>query len=192
MTWFKVDDTFHSHPKVMATDADALGLWVVAGSWCGSNLTDGFVPAYVVPRLIPGGTELAEKLVAAGLWRHAEKGYQFHDWFDRNPSAEKVKAEREAAAERQRKWRESRRNASGHGGSNAGSNGVRNGVTNAAPTRPDPTPPMGGRGGGHQFRPRLEVVHSPCGQCNETRHVELPDGSVARCPTCHPKGRRVS
>ena len=35
MTWFKVDDKFHSHRKVAALGADvaALSLWVVAGSW---------------------------------------------------------------------------------------------------------------------------------------------------------------
>lgn len=79
MVWFKVDDSFHSHPKVMATDTAALGLWVVAGSWCGANLTDGFVPDHVLPRLLPGAVKLASKLVAAGLWSRAEGGYQFHE-----------------------------------------------------------------------------------------------------------------
>jgi hypothetical protein len=94
MPWFKVDDSFHSHPKVMATDPAALGLWVIAGSWCGANLTDGFVPDHVLSRLLPGAAKLATKLVAAGLWRRTEGGYLFHDWEAFNPSAEQVKAER--------------------------------------------------------------------------------------------------
>lgn len=184
MTWFKVDDSFHSHPKVIATDPAALGLWVVAGSWCGSNLTDGFVPDHVLPRLLPGAPKLASKLVKAGLWKRTEGGHLFHDWHERNPSSEQVKRERDAAAERQRKWREKRRNASSH----AVSNGVTNGVTNSAPTRPDPTPPNGGRGGGRNSAANLRPVDNWCGQCDErTRHLELPDGRARRCPNCHPQ-----
>lgn len=80
MTWFVVDDSFHSHPKAMAAGPAALGLWVIAGSWSCANLTDGFVPGYVLPRLAEGAEELARMLVAAGLWRRARGGYRFHDW----------------------------------------------------------------------------------------------------------------
>ncbi|MGW5259635.1 hypothetical protein ACWEQG_01590 [Microbispora sp. NPDC004025] len=82
MTWFAVDDSFHSHPKVMALASDpaALGLWVIAGSWSCANLTDGFVPDYALPRLAEGSRDLAKQLVAAGLWRRAKGGYRFHDW----------------------------------------------------------------------------------------------------------------
>jgi hypothetical protein len=178
VTWFKVDDSFHSHPKVIATDPAALGLWVVAGSWCGSNLTDGFVPEHVLPRLLPGAQKLAIKLVESGLWIKTVDGFLFHDWLDRNPSSEKVKAEREATAERQRKYREARRNAS--------RNASRNGATNAAPTRPDPTPPKGGRGEGGNSARNLHVVDNWCGTCDPTtRHVELNDGRPMRCLRCH-------
>lgn len=108
MAWFKVDDSFHSHPKVLACDPAALGLWVVAGAWCSSSLTDGFVPDYALPRLLPGADELARNLVAAGLWRRTKGGYRFHDWNSYNPSSEAVKAEREAARQRMRALREKR------------------------------------------------------------------------------------
>lgn len=98
MPWFKVDDSFHSHPKVIATDADALGLWVVAGAWSSSNLTDGFVPDHVLTRLLPDSDKLARKLVAAGLWRRVRGGYQFHDWSDFQPSSSDVRAMREKRA----------------------------------------------------------------------------------------------
>lgn len=88
MTWFAVDDSFHSHPKAMAAGPAALGLWVIAGSWSCANLTDGFVPDYVLPRLAEGAGELARKLVAAGLWRRAKGGYRFHDWSDYQQSRE--------------------------------------------------------------------------------------------------------
>ncbi len=108
MAWFKVDDSFHSHPKVLACEPAALGLWVVAGAWCSSSLTDGFVPDYALPRLLPGADELARKLVTAGLWKRTKGGYRFHDWNSYNPSSETVKAEREAARQRMRQLREKR------------------------------------------------------------------------------------
>jgi hypothetical protein len=101
--WFKVDDSFHAHPKVLATDADALGLWVVAGAWSSSHLTDGFVPDHALPRLLPGSADLCRKLVAAGLWRKVRGGYQFHDWSDFQPSAKDVREMREKRAEAGRK-----------------------------------------------------------------------------------------
>lgn len=82
MPWFPVDDSFHSHPKVLATSLAARGLWATAGSWCSdtAHLTDGVIPGHVLAAL--GGTpELAAELVAAGLWRRTRKGYAFHDWF---------------------------------------------------------------------------------------------------------------
>lgn len=110
MTWFKVDDSFHSHPKVLVTDPSALGLWVVAGSWSSSNLTNGFVPDYVLPRLLADADKLASALVTAGLWRRTKNGYVFHDFHDYNPTADDVRAERAAARERMRELRKRRRN----------------------------------------------------------------------------------
>jgi hypothetical protein len=109
MTWFKVDDSFHSHPKVLAASPASLGLWVVAGSWSGANLSDGFIPDHVLPRLLPDAASLARDLVTAGLWRRARGGYRFHDWNDYNPSSEAVQAERAAARERMRSIRARRK-----------------------------------------------------------------------------------
>lgn len=94
MTWFKVDDSFHSHPKALAASLAALGLWSVAGAWAGNHLTDGFIPDHVVPLLARGQSELADELVAAGLWSRSTGGYQFHQWADRNPSRSDVEATR--------------------------------------------------------------------------------------------------
>jgi hypothetical protein len=79
--WFPVDDSFHSHPKALATSLAARGLWATAGSWSSAHLTDGVVPVHVLASL--GGTpELAAELVAARLWRRTRQGYVFHDWPD--------------------------------------------------------------------------------------------------------------
>lgn len=103
MTWFKVDDSFHSHPKVLATDPAALGLWVVAGAWSSANLTGGFVPDRALPRLLPDGVSLAKELAAAGLWKRSKGGYLFHDWTDYNPTAEEEREKRRKRAEAGRK-----------------------------------------------------------------------------------------
>lgn len=118
MPWFKVDDSFYAHPKVFATDADALGLWVVAGAWSSAHLTDGFVPDHVLARLLPDSDKLARKLVTSGLWRRVRGGHRFHDWGDFNPRREDIEDERKAARERMRKLRQQRK---GTGGSTDGS-----------------------------------------------------------------------
>lgn len=83
MTWFRVDDSFHAHPKVIKAGADAIGLWVVMGSWCVAYKTNGFVPLCVLKYYDPTQT-YATRLVDVGLWhsanRDGEDGYQFHQW----------------------------------------------------------------------------------------------------------------
>jgi hypothetical protein len=102
--WFKVDDGFHGHPKVMDLSVEAVGLWTLAGSWCAKYLTDGFVPEKTVRRL-GGGPDLAGELYAAGLWEASNGGWQFKDWTDYQPSKAEVEAERQAARDRMKKVR---------------------------------------------------------------------------------------
>ena len=108
MTWFKVDDGLHSHPKWLAASPHARALWVTAGSWCASHLTDGHVPKHTLQTLC-GRRKDAAELVNLGLWITVDDGWQFHDWLAFQPSAESVVAEREAARQRQRRAREKAR-----------------------------------------------------------------------------------
>lgn len=85
MSWFKVDDKLHSHPKVLGVPLRAMGLWVLAGAWCADQLTDGFVPRAVLPTLAAKTID-AKALVDAGLWIEVEGGWVFHDWLDMQPS----------------------------------------------------------------------------------------------------------
>jgi len=135
MPWFKVDDKLHSHKKV-AKAGEAMALWVVAGSWCSDQLTDGFVPDYMAVRLVPGGEKMAAALVEAGLWVEGEHdgddGWWFHDWEDNNPTSDEVEAKREAARERMRRVR---------GNRSARSQDVRANSKRSAPNpEPDPEP----------------------------------------------------
>ena len=51
MTWFKVDDGIHSHPKFLDVSLAAVGLWTMCGAWCSAYLTDGQITRRQVQRL---------------------------------------------------------------------------------------------------------------------------------------------
>lgn len=128
MPWFRLDDSFHSHPKVIAAGNEAVGLYVRCGTYVAQHLTDGFVGKPVV--LLYGSDSLAARLVDAGLWHRARGGWNIHDYLDYNPSREAVEKERKAAAERQRRSRE--------GTSSRRDSQRDTAVSHTTPTRPVP------------------------------------------------------
>lgn len=99
MSWFKVDDRFHNHVKVYALPMAARGLWITAGSWCSSQLTDGHLPKKMVIALGARQRD-ADALVAAGLWEKTDDGYIFHDWLDYQPSREEAQEKKRSTAAR--------------------------------------------------------------------------------------------
>lgn len=113
MTWFKVDDNLHSHPKRHQAGLRAMGLWVIAGSWASAHLTDGFVPKHMLASL-GGQSKDARSLVESGLWLAEEDGWQFHDWEAQNPTREDVEGKREDWRNRQRLARERKARAAAH------------------------------------------------------------------------------
>jgi hypothetical protein len=96
MTWAKVDDTLHSHPKARKAGLPALGLHLLAMSYCGQYLTDGFVEDGWIDMHVRTAAErkLPGVLVDAGLWHEGEGGYWIHDWLVYNPSREYVESKR--------------------------------------------------------------------------------------------------
>lgn len=136
MAWFKVDDGMHSHPKTLDAGNEAIGLWARCGSYCSHYLTEGFVKRDVA--LLYGDMALVDTLVKVGLFEPVEGGWLMHDFLDYNPTKEKVLAEREAAAKRQRDARERAKQAreaaarkAAENKSHAGSHGDSHAVTNA-------------------------------------------------------------
>jgi hypothetical protein len=108
MTWAKVDDSLYTHRKRRAAGFEALGLWVVAMSYCAHHLSDGRITAEDVLDLCKGdrrtASRLATRLVEAGLWEPVgDDGYQFHDWNQYQPTRAHVLAERARKAEAGRK-----------------------------------------------------------------------------------------
>lgn len=130
MPTFKVDDCFAHHPKTIALlerprGAEAIGLWVLAGSYCARYKLDGFISTAQLRRL-GLDLELATLLVEAGFWVEGDHrdvspgespgdnpgespprvpGYTFRDWLKWNESKADVEARRERDREKKRKQR---------------------------------------------------------------------------------------
>lgn len=117
MPWFVIDDSAHSHPKVVAAKNPAFGLWVRCGSYAAQHLTDGIVPGDIAKMY--GTRPQIAKLVAAGLWHEhghtcphakcaqpAPGDFYMHDYLDPyNPSRAEVLARKQRAADKKRKQR---------------------------------------------------------------------------------------
>ena len=151
MTWFKVDDTFAGHPKVLDLAdgpcfAQAVALWTMAGTWSAAQLTDGIVPALALKRLVPfDGRRAAAELVRVGLWAERTDGYAFHDWHHYQPTKAEKETEMTGSARRSRKYREKKKDtergeASRHA-SVTRDDTVAPNVRHVAPSRPVPTRP---------------------------------------------------
>ena len=147
MAWFKIDDGFWCHPKIVGMSAEAVALWVKAGTWCSQQLTDGVVPKKSLG-MFSATVEAAQELVSDGLWIEQDGVYVFHDWFDYQPSAYEVASLREKRAEAGRrggygKASKSQANAMASAKANAVANDLANGVAkrkqNSAPS-PSPSP----------------------------------------------------
>lgn len=143
MTWFKLDDTWLTHPKVQAAGLRGRALWIAGGLHCAQHLTDGRIDHHLVPILaalagVSNGTKEARHLVSVGLWIDGGDHYTVTDYLDYQPSRERVISDRAKAAERQKRarsgTRESRRDITRDSRS---SHAVSH--TYPDPTRPDPS-----------------------------------------------------
>ena len=93
MTWLKIDDRLHAHPKWTRCTSDAKALWITVGSWCASYKTDGIVRAHDLALLAPSvgmtpakARKAAADLVANDMWVAIDDGWAYHNWTDFNPS----------------------------------------------------------------------------------------------------------
>ncbi|MFB7647178.1 hypothetical protein ACFC0S_17000 [Streptomyces sp. NPDC056084] len=122
MSWFKIDDGFHCHTKVMEAGTAAVGLYVRCGSWAAQQASDGRVPKSIARTY--GTARMIKALIEVGLW-HASghecktcpevdaNAFLIHQYLERNPSRAEMDAARKAKSERQQRWREGKRAASG-------------------------------------------------------------------------------
>lgn len=110
MTWTKLDDTFHSHPKIRRAwrEPIALGLHVLALNYATCHDLDGEVPTEFVEDQVPDQSDRAraiEVLVDIGLWAENGKGWVIHDFLEYQPSRAKLREKRAKDAERKREER---------------------------------------------------------------------------------------
>jgi hypothetical protein len=140
MAWARLDDSFFDHPKIECLSDRAFRAYI--GGICLANryLTDGLLTERQMLKL--ARKQIRKELIDSGLWEPVDAcnetaGVRIHDFAEYNRTAEEVKAERQRNAERQKRWREERRN----GVTNGVTDAVTDGVSNAAPTRPDPSRP---------------------------------------------------
>jgi hypothetical protein len=129
MSWFKVDDRFTFHPKVLAAGNEAVGAWVRLGSWCSAHLTDGRVPRAIALSIC--SETVLQRLINAKIVRKQRRNYELCNYHEYNPSKEEVEANRAATADRVKRFR-SKRNAVG--------NAVTNTVGHASPVPSRPVP----------------------------------------------------
>lgn len=111
MSWLKLDDRFHENRKVRAlwqSDREALGLHIMALSYCAGNETDGLVDeAFVIEKVPAAGQRkrMLAALVGVGLWREMPAGWEINDYLKFNMSHEKLQAKRDADADRKARGR---------------------------------------------------------------------------------------
>ena len=129
MSWVKLDDAILDNTKIIAAGPIGLLLHVAAITWCGRNLTDGFIPKRRVYTLVDLGTvgtaiaappacgpeedrfdpidadEVAQELAAIGLWHDRGDCWEIHDYLVYNPPREKVLARREHARSKKARQR---------------------------------------------------------------------------------------
>lgn len=115
MPWFAVDDSAHTHPKMVKAGNAAVGLWMRCGSYAAQHLTDGIVPG-AIAGMYGTGPQIA-KLVKLGLWhaaghtclrcpQPADGDYLMHEYHEHgNPTRQQVLDRRSRAAEKKRKQR---------------------------------------------------------------------------------------
>lgn len=181
MPWFKVDDQLHTHPKWLAASPAAKALWVTAGSWCATHLTDGLVPRHVLP-ILGGSPRVAAELVDVQLWHVEGDGWRFHAWLEFQPSAEQVEADRAAARERQKRARDKARESQR---SHGVTDGEVTGVVTVPPTRPDPTgetPPS-------PPRSRKRRSRKPAEPPNPSSQLPRVEDVIAGRPPMDPDGK---
>lgn len=106
---FSIDDSWDNCGPVARAGNAAFGVYCRSGAWVARNIASGQIAEPVIPAEVAvalGSPELAQKLVAVGLWEAVEGGWLLVHYLDRNESAVKVQARRKADADRKARWRE--------------------------------------------------------------------------------------
>lgn len=112
MSWLRLDDDMLDHPKWVRAIRDggsaALHLWLALCSWCSRHLTDGEIPADIVPTLTQqwrarDRTRAMQALESSQLVAITEPGaVHIVDYLERNPSRAETLERRSRKADSQK------------------------------------------------------------------------------------------
>lgn len=108
MTWVKIDDSFPNHPKIVGLSDKAFRIHISGLCYCGTYLTDGFIPMTIATQLCGNDFNYIAELCEAGLWKEAmsENGFRIHDYLAHQTSKTQVEEKRQTVRERQKRYRE--------------------------------------------------------------------------------------
>lgn len=194
MPWVRFDDQFPIHRKVDRLTDTAYRLHTSAIFWSARNLTDGFVSQEDldgVTARVRKPARFAAECMKREVWHDArypcpsekcpapvdKDGWVIHDYWEYQPSKSQVMRDRDAAARRQKKWREAR---------NGSSNGVTNAVSASSPPRPERK--AGGRAPPGAGRAAHGAAGTAQTQTPLTLHVEQhpfkPNDHGTGCESC--------
>ncbi len=112
MPWVRFDDRFPSNRKIRLLSDSAFRLYVSAICWSAENLTDGVVTTKELRLVadVKNASKRAQELVDSGLWVPIPgTGWRIHDYHEYQPTADQVRADREAKTARQKRWRDKKR-----------------------------------------------------------------------------------
>ena len=146
LSWLELDDGILDHPKfiraVKLAGSEAIHLWLGLRSYCGKQLTDGFVPDDMLdevrgPRDTKKRIAALSVLKAVGLIDDATAGVRMHNYLKWSKSKKQVLEQREAARKRQSKFRQG--NVISDDVSDASGDAGRNAVTNPVTDSSVPT-----------------------------------------------------
>lgn len=142
MSWGKIDDQFHAHRKAKRAwkgHPRALGMHLLAMSYCAGQLTDGLVDDEFVEEKLPNKREreqVCEALVAAELWIREDDGWRINDWLEYNPSRADTLDKRRKDSERKARGRDTQSARIPRGVRTDGVGGIRAESDGPVPTRP--------------------------------------------------------
>jgi hypothetical protein len=106
--WVRLDVDYFRNPKALVAGRDGRDLHLASICWVGAQLTDGLIPAEVVPSILQDagvGRRAVDLAVAAGLWvPNGNASFELHDFVAMNGTRADVEHERELYRERQRRY----------------------------------------------------------------------------------------
>jgi hypothetical protein len=111
VTWVKIDDSFPNHPKIVGLTDKAFRIHISGLCYCGTYLTDGFIPMTIARQLCNENINFIAELCEAGLWKEAmtENGFRIHDYLAHQTSKTQVEEKRQTVRERQKRYRDKHR-----------------------------------------------------------------------------------